>query len=140
VLIRINQITRGWTNYFKHAIAKRTFSKLQHYTWWRIVRMRGPGTAGSGRTSVDGSPTPPAGGIPSARTGSNYSTPKRYLSVGTATGATRSPTLGSRLPEQAHGRNHGEPVAWKHARRVRRAAWKRTSSNAGTAPQADSTV
>jgi RNA-directed DNA polymerase len=39
VLIRINQITRGWANYFKHAIAKRTFSKLQHYTWWRIVRM-----------------------------------------------------------------------------------------------------
>jgi len=39
VLIRLNQITRGWTNYFKHAIAKRTFSKLQHHTWWRIVRM-----------------------------------------------------------------------------------------------------
>jgi len=39
VLIRINQITRGWANYFKHAIAQRTFSKLQHYTWWRIVRM-----------------------------------------------------------------------------------------------------
>ena len=38
-LIRINQITRGWTNYFKHAIAQRTFSKLQHHTWWRIVRM-----------------------------------------------------------------------------------------------------
>jgi len=39
VLIRINQITRGWTNYFKHAVAKRTFSHLQHYTWWRLVRM-----------------------------------------------------------------------------------------------------
>jgi RNA-directed DNA polymerase len=39
VLIRINQITRGWANYFKHAIAKRTFSKLQNFTWWRIVRM-----------------------------------------------------------------------------------------------------
>jgi RNA-directed DNA polymerase len=39
VLIRINQITRGWANYFKHAVAKRTFSKLQHHTWWRIVRM-----------------------------------------------------------------------------------------------------
>jgi RNA-directed DNA polymerase len=39
VLIRINQITRGWANYFKHAIAQRTFSKLQHYVWWRMVRM-----------------------------------------------------------------------------------------------------
>jgi len=39
LLIRINQITRGWTNYFKHAIAQRTVSKLQHFIWWRIVRM-----------------------------------------------------------------------------------------------------
>ena len=39
VLIRVNQITRGWSNYFKHAIAQRTFSQLQRYTWWRIVRM-----------------------------------------------------------------------------------------------------
>jgi RNA-directed DNA polymerase len=39
VLIRINQITHGWANYFKHAVAKRTFSHLQQHTWWRIVRM-----------------------------------------------------------------------------------------------------
>lgn len=39
VLIRVNQITRGWANYFKHAIAKRVFSKLHQHTWWRIVRM-----------------------------------------------------------------------------------------------------
>jgi RNA-directed DNA polymerase len=39
VLIRINQITRGWANYFKHAVAKRTFDHLQQFTWWRIVRM-----------------------------------------------------------------------------------------------------
>ena len=39
VLIRINQIMRGWANYFQHAVAKRTFSHLQHHTWWRIVRM-----------------------------------------------------------------------------------------------------
>jgi RNA-directed DNA polymerase len=29
VLIQINQLTRGWANYFKHAVAKRTFSRLQ---------------------------------------------------------------------------------------------------------------
>jgi RNA-directed DNA polymerase len=39
VLIRINQITRGWTNYFRHAVAKHTFSHLRQFTWWRIVRM-----------------------------------------------------------------------------------------------------
>jgi RNA-directed DNA polymerase len=39
VLIRINQITRGWTNYFKHAVAKHTFRHLRQFTWWRIVQM-----------------------------------------------------------------------------------------------------
>ena len=33
------------------------------------------------------------------------------------------PKPGCRAPEQTHGRDHGEPVAWRHARRVRRAAW-----------------
>ncbi|GAB3767385.1 group II intron reverse transcriptase/maturase [Microlunatus parietis] len=39
VLIRINQISRGWTNYFKHAVAKHTFSHLYWFTGWRIVHM-----------------------------------------------------------------------------------------------------
>jgi RNA-directed DNA polymerase len=37
-LIRINQISRGWVNYFRHAVASRTFNHLQQFTWWRIVR------------------------------------------------------------------------------------------------------
>jgi RNA-directed DNA polymerase len=37
-LIRINQITRGWANYFRHAVATRTFDHLRQYTWWRLVR------------------------------------------------------------------------------------------------------
>lgn len=37
-LVRINEILRGWTNYFRHAVAKRTFSHLHHFVWWRIVR------------------------------------------------------------------------------------------------------
>ena len=39
VLDRINRITRGWANYFKHAIATRVFEHLHRFTWWRIVRM-----------------------------------------------------------------------------------------------------
>jgi len=39
VLIRINQISRGWVNYFKHAVAKHTFGHLRQFTWWRIVQM-----------------------------------------------------------------------------------------------------
>ena len=33
VLIRLNQIMRGWANYFKHAACKRTLSHLSHFVW-----------------------------------------------------------------------------------------------------------
>ncbi len=39
VVTRVNQVIRGWANYFKHAIAQRTFDHLRQFTWWRIVRM-----------------------------------------------------------------------------------------------------
>jgi RNA-directed DNA polymerase len=39
VLTRINQIQRGWANYFRHAVAKHTFDRLHAFTWWRIVTM-----------------------------------------------------------------------------------------------------
>ncbi|MDH6146044.1 hypothetical protein P3T35_008106, partial [Kitasatospora sp. GP30] len=39
VLIRINQITRGWSAYFRHAVAKSQFSTLASLIWWRLIRM-----------------------------------------------------------------------------------------------------
>ncbi|NLT55672.1 MAG: group II intron reverse transcriptase/maturase [Actinomycetales bacterium] len=39
ILTRLGQIMRGWANYFKHAVAKWTFSKLDSFTWWRLVHM-----------------------------------------------------------------------------------------------------
>jgi RNA-directed DNA polymerase len=39
VLIRLNQIMRGWANYFKHAVAKDRFSALHQFLWWRLIRM-----------------------------------------------------------------------------------------------------
>jgi len=36
-LIRINQIIRGWANYFRHAVATRTFRHLAQFTWSRLV-------------------------------------------------------------------------------------------------------
>ncbi len=38
VLIHLNQIMRGWANYFKHAVAKHTFSALAHFAWRRVIR------------------------------------------------------------------------------------------------------
>ncbi|MFF4668107.1 group II intron maturase-specific domain-containing protein [Streptomyces sp. NPDC001282] len=37
VLIRLNQITRGWANYFKHAVCKATLSSLASFTWHRVI-------------------------------------------------------------------------------------------------------
>src|SRR3954468_8215122 len=37
-LIRLNQVMRGWTNYFRHAACKRTLSRLFHFVWWRVIR------------------------------------------------------------------------------------------------------
>ncbi|WP_329082505.1 group II intron maturase-specific domain-containing protein [Streptosporangium sp. NBC_01469] len=39
VLIRLNQIMRGWASYFKHAVAKDRFSALHQFVWWRLIRM-----------------------------------------------------------------------------------------------------
>ena len=39
ILTRLGQIMRGWANYFKHAVAKSTFSKLDAFTWWRLANM-----------------------------------------------------------------------------------------------------
>jgi RNA-directed DNA polymerase len=39
VLTSLNMITHGWANYFRHAVAKNTFSMLDNFTWWRLIRM-----------------------------------------------------------------------------------------------------
>ena len=52
VLIRLNQIMRGWANYFKHAACKRTLNRLSHFVWWRVMRWLRDGIAGAGRTSA----------------------------------------------------------------------------------------
>lgn len=38
VIGRINQILRGWTNYFRHAVCKHTLNRLRHFVEWRIIR------------------------------------------------------------------------------------------------------
>ena len=39
VLTRLNQVMHGWANYFRHAVAKNTFSMLDNFAWWRVICM-----------------------------------------------------------------------------------------------------
>ena len=39
VLTRINQLQRGWANYFRHAVAKHTLDRLYAFVWWRVTNM-----------------------------------------------------------------------------------------------------
>jgi RNA-directed DNA polymerase len=39
VLTRLNQVIHGWASYFRHAVAKHTFSMLDHFAWKRLIRM-----------------------------------------------------------------------------------------------------
>jgi len=38
VLIRVNQIMRGWANYFRHAVCKHTLDALENFVWHRVIR------------------------------------------------------------------------------------------------------
>jgi hypothetical protein len=38
VLIRLNQIMRSWSHYFRHAVAKHTMSSLENSVWHRVIR------------------------------------------------------------------------------------------------------
>ena len=79
-LIRINQITRGWANYFKHAVAKRTFNHLQQYTWWRIVHWLRARHRWRWKDVRRWLTDPTGRWRPISRTGSNCSTPPRCRS------------------------------------------------------------
>jgi RNA-directed DNA polymerase len=37
LLRRINPVLRGWCNYFRFGVSKRTFNYLDHFAWWRVV-------------------------------------------------------------------------------------------------------
>ena len=37
LLRRLNPVLRGWCNYFRHGVSKRTFSYVDHFAFWRVV-------------------------------------------------------------------------------------------------------
>ena len=38
LLGRVNPVLRGWCNYFRYGVSKRTFGYVDHYSWWKIVQ------------------------------------------------------------------------------------------------------
>ena len=111
VLIRLNQIMRGWANYFRHAVVQ---AHLRQPGPLRLVAgdpvAAGRCTAGGGRTSAGGSPTPhgrwqpiTADGIELFNLAAVPVTRYRYR------GSTiPSPWAAATTPD---GRDRGEPVA-----------------------------
>ena len=122
VLTRLNQVMRGWANYFRHAVAKHTFNMLDNFAWWRVIRMlrarhhwrwtdvRRRFTTPTGRwlpITADGIELLRIAAIPVTR--------YRYRG-----NTIPNPWV---LPTTPNGRHRGEPVALRAARRVRREAW-----------------
>jgi len=54
VLIRLNQIMRGWANYFRHAVCKHILHSLAHFAWVA----GGPVVADAAPLEVEGRPAP----------------------------------------------------------------------------------
>lgn len=38
LLRQLNPLLRGWANYYRNGVAKRTFNKLDHYVYWKLWR------------------------------------------------------------------------------------------------------
>jgi RNA-directed DNA polymerase len=38
IITTVDRKVRGWANHFRHEVAASVFSKLDHYTWWRLIR------------------------------------------------------------------------------------------------------
>ena len=119
VLIRLNQIMRGWANFFKHAVCKHTLGNPAHFAWWRVIRwlrtlhrwrwkdVRRAFTTPEGRWKPI-----TAGGIELFN-----------LEAVPVTRYRGSKIPSPWVPDHARrGRNRGEPGARRRARRVRRAA------------------
>jgi len=117
VLARLNMVMHGWARFFRHAVAKQTFSTLDYFTWRRVARMLMERHHWGWKEFRR--PTGTGGRSPTAGLSCGGSTRYRSPCIGTA--AARSPAPGP-CQNTPDGRNRGEPVAPRGARRVRRAA------------------
>ena len=83
MIAALNPVLRGWTNYYRHVSAKRTFGYLDYYVWWRVgrwLRMKHPGLNWKqiNRRYVNDDHTYQAGGITLYKPASTRVTRYRY--------------------------------------------------------------
>ena len=140
VLIRLNQIMRGWANYFKHAVCKHTLHSLAHFAWWRVVQWWRTLHRWSWKDVRRRLTTPDGRWRPITAGGIELFNLERYRLPDIAGEVTRFPTPGlcvttSRRQELWRARC-GESRTPGSASGL----GKRAGSNPGTAPQADSTT
>ena len=99
LLSRLNPVLRGWCNYFRHGVSKRTFGYVDHYAFWWVVGWLKKRHLGLNMHTLIRRYLPgweiSAGGIELFR-------PCRSLSCDTATGAPESPHHGRAQPQQRH--------------------------------------
>jgi RNA-directed DNA polymerase len=119
VLTRLNQILRGWANYFKHAVAKHTFGSLAHFVWWRVIRMLRIRHRWSWKDVRRRFTTPTGKWLRPAAAGTELFNIEAVTVSRYRYRATRSPPPGPWLTKP-DDRFRGEPVALRGARRVRR--------------------
>ena len=120
MLTRLNQVMHGLANYFRHAVAKNIFGMLE-------LRLAAGHPYADDTAPLEVERRPPAPHHPRRKVDADIRGPDQ------AAANSSNPGNPVPLPRQhdpqplAHctspdGRNRGEPVAWKHARRVRREA------------------
>jgi group II intron maturase len=117
VLTRRNQVMHGWASYFRHAVAKNVFAMLDNFAWWRVIRMLTERHRWRWKDIRRRFTTPSGRWLPVTAGEVELRGSRPSRSPGTAIAAARSPTPG--LLSEPDGRNRGEPVASRGARRVR---------------------
>ncbi len=95
MLIRLNQIMRGWANYFQHAVCKHTLATWHHFAWWRVIRWLRTLHRWRWKDVRRAFTTPDGRWKPITADGIELFNLERYRSPGTATGAATSPAPGS---------------------------------------------
>ncbi|MDJ0346426.1 reverse transcriptase domain-containing protein [Streptomyces sp. H10-C2] len=135
VLIRLNQIVHGWTNYFRHAVAKHTFRTLGIFLWRRVIMWLKTLHRWSWKNVRKWLLGPHGVWLPITVDGVELTTRREHRqSRGIATGATPSPLHGRAPDEQptattvespvlgngyaGFGERPGETGRWQHRYRA----------------------